>query len=147
MKFKLLFIIFLTFTQIRSLSNCKNKRLKKSFEIMAKVFTQHNHVVTVVISKSDEINSYCFASIVAVPHVVTRFDSKKSEWTLNSSAIVLLDSVASLKTFNQLTVLPWTFALSQQIFIFFREGTYEELAKIPVVRAKTPIVQYEYFLV
>lgn len=47
-----------------------------------------------------------------IPHVVLKFEYQPKEFRLNSSAIVSLDSVESLETFNNRIILPSFFSVS-----------------------------------
>lgn len=63
---------------------------------------------------------------------------------LESSAIVLLNSVSTLSTFNNRTILPASYSMKQQLFIYLPDGTFN---KVAMMFLHLPIFNYEYFVI
>lgn len=113
MKFFLILVIFLTFGTVKTiLLDFKYNALKAAFANIIQSLAKQNRLVSAVVvsDSSEKVNSAIIASIADVPHVVASFDNKLKQILLNSSAFVSLDSVESLKKFNQRTILPVTFS-------------------------------------
>lgn len=127
----------------------KYNALKKAYVNISLSLPKQNYLLSLVIgsNSSEKINSAIIASTTTTPHVVAKFDSKMEKFSLNSSAIVSLDSIESLEKFNQRTILPVTFSMKQQLIIYCRDGTYDQIDKIKTSRIHRPIVQYEYFVI
>lgn len=124
--------------------NAVQKELVKILEIL-KNQDQTFSVVTVE-GKIDafELNFFAFTEM---PHVVENLENNSKPFKLNSSAIVILDSVKTLEAFNKRTILSATFSLSQQVFIYCQARTVDEISKIKVNRIQLPITMCEYFIV
>lgn len=58
-----------------------------------------------------------------------------------------MDSVKSLENFNNLTKLPFTFSVLQQLVIFLQNGTFEEVVMVASPEVKNSIIEYEYFVI
>lgn len=113
MKFFSVFVIISSFCLVKTIAReLKHNALKMAFKNIAESLANQNHWLTAVVDSdlSKEVYSDIIASIVAVPHVVARFNSKLEKFLLNSSAVVSLESVESLEDFNQHTILPSTFS-------------------------------------
>lgn len=128
MLFKVIFVVFAvseTFSQVS-----KNHALLKAFTDVAETLAYRNHLVTFVMENSSSViaNPASIASLANIPHLVVGFDNRSKNLTLNSSAIVSLESVESLKTFNQRIVIPRTFSNLKQLFIHCEGGTFDEIA-------------------
>lgn len=148
MRFYLVLVSFIAFCELETLSQDSRKRsLQEAFVDISKEIAKKNHLVSVVADSASQnkVNSVPFASTAHIPHVVARFKHDQ-KFKLNSSAIVFLDSVASLEVFNNRTILPATFSMQQQIFIHCQKGTFNEVAQIESSKASNPIIQYEYFV-
>lgn len=59
----------------------------------------------------------------------------------------MLASEAALVDFNNLTVLPVTFSMSQQIFVYCETGSFSSIAKIRIPKKEIGIMLSEYFIV
>lgn len=100
MKHYLAFVIFLAF--------CKASKidlLQKAFVGISKALAKRNHLLSVVTDgfTNDKVNSATFAVLNEIPHVIIKFENRREKIQLNSSAIVLLDSVATFETFRNHT--------------------------------------------
>lgn len=151
MKFYLIFLFLFSFCELGvPVQDFKNQLLQKAFFKISKALTQQNHLLTVVIDSSlrSNIDSIPFAATAEIPHVIARLpENWNNSFTLNSSAIVSLDSIKSLKKFNALAKLHSTFTTRQQLFIYCKDGSVDQLAKIRNdVRSKKPL-KFEYFVV
>lgn len=110
----------------------KNTALEKALLSIAKYLSQRNNFISIFASGSSEksnssknLNFFKFTE--EIPHLISSFNFYANELTLNSSAILCLDSVESLKRFNKITILPDTFSTSQQIFVYC--GSQKKIAK------------------
>lgn len=109
MKLVLFLVLFAGFFKVNSFPRfSKESALQKAFLNISRFLAEQNRLISVVVSDglSDEQESVVFPLNAAVPHVVATFGNDSKVFRLNSSAIVLLDSVETLKAFNQRTVLP-----------------------------------------
>lgn len=157
MKFYLTFLVILVFCQVEifSLDVLDNSDvLKRAFVNVSKALALQNNLLTVLVHAALKGNtsSGSFAYLPGIPHVVARFENESGMFNLNSNAIVFMDSVASLKTFNNRKLLPFTYSMEQQVIIHFQDGTFDEIAEIKAsrletLREETRILQCEYFVV
>lgn len=88
--------------------------LHEVFKSILRTLAQQNHLVTIFIGvrRSDKIDAAFLAAIVGHPHVVKNLTNPQKGIFLDSSAIVSLQSVASLEAFNVRTILPLHFSMS-----------------------------------
>lgn len=143
MKLFFSFVIFVAFC------NVKGQILHKAFKNIFKDNLEQDDTLTIVSTEKqkDKSDSKLFFLVSDIPRVVTRFKNETPKFELSSSAIMFLDSVASLEVFNNRTILSLTFSMSQQLFIYCQDGSFEKIEKMWTFRETKPIVQYEYFLV
>lgn len=90
----------------------KKSALVKALDSIAEALAQQNHFVTFVreVNTTDLANPASITMLLRIPYVVAGFDCTRNNFTLNSSAIVTLQSVKSLRSFNSHTILPKTFS-------------------------------------
>lgn len=128
MKHFLIFTTIVAFCKVESFSRDFNKNaLQKTFGNISQALAQRNHLTSVVTESAFSGAATVTAGIL---HVVARFKNNSERFPLNSSAIVFLDSVASLEAFNTRTTLPTTFSTTQQLFIHCRNGSQDEIAML-----------------
>lgn len=121
------------------------KSMQTAFINISEALKQQNHVEIVVDSVFGKKTDFApFASFAGIPHIVAKFDSKMREFQINSSAIVSLNSIESLESFNSRTSLHVTLSMSQQLIIHCQDATFE---KIAMIKAKIPIIHFEYFMI
>lgn len=148
MKFYLVVAIFCKVVEILS-QDTKRNSLQKAFVDIAEFLATRNYLVAVVegpaFSKASQLIS--LAITAGIPQAVTKLENEKELFWLDSSAIVLMTSVNSLKKFNDRTFLPASFSMQQQLFVYCRGGTFDEISRIETLRNITPIVQFEYFVI
>lgn len=74
----------------------------KAFVNISGDLTKRNRVVSLVLGEGTkyQTDSAIFKATAGTPHVVARFDSKIKHFTLNSTAIVSVTSLESLKIFS-----------------------------------------------
>lgn len=150
MKFFSIFLVSAAFCKIEPfLQNPKNDALYNMFENISQALSKGNHLLTVVSDSllKDNFDSAVFATSSNVPHVVASFVNDLRKFTLNSSSIVSLNSIASLKAFNERTVLPVSFSVSQQLVIYCQNLTFEDLMPIAIPKNVSAILQYEYYMI
>lgn len=150
MNFLLIFIIIESFCAKKSLGrDFESSALQKVIFNLTQSLSQRKHLVSVIASSSptDKTNSAKLSG--GIPHINLKktFDSKTQTYRLNSSAIVILDEVKSIRTFNEVTTLPFTFSLAQQLFIYCRDGTFDKIVTVGKWRQGKPILLYEYFAI
>lgn len=110
MKFSI-FVIVLVFCKVKSFSrSLKCGTMETAFINISETLATHNHVVAIVVDSvfNNKTDFAPFASFAGIPHIVAKFDNTSENFLLNSSAIVLLNTIASLETFNSRTILPVT---------------------------------------
>lgn len=122
MKFVLIFAMFMTFGDLKTLSRgFDDKAVEKAFVDISNFLAKRNHLVSIVAvgrATSQVLMPAAFASTVSIPHRVYHVQEEKiSQFMLNSSAIVSFDSVATLKRFNDEARVSLTFSTSEQMFI------------------------------
>lgn len=147
MKCFFVFVTLLAFCKVKTISqDGKNNALRQCFENISKVLEQENRLVTVVVSAAfgHEERSGSFAFTAAIPHIVATFESDSKYFQLDSSAIVLLDSIASLIAFNGRLILPPTLPTTTRIFIYVRNRNFSLLPKIRLTFVN---YQSEYFVI
>lgn len=129
----LIFTIFSMFFKVNSFPRSFQKSsLAKAFSSVSEFLVDRNHLVSLVTFgdvKIGEAEATVYAATAGIPHIVTRWN-KMEKFLLNSSAIVLLNSVGWLKVFNSHTDVPMTFSMSQQLFIYCKEATFDEISLI-----------------
>lgn len=115
MKFHSIFVIFLVLCKVTSFSRgLKYKALQTAFINISESLAQRNYLVAIIVVDSDSGNksdSLSFVSTIGIPHIITKFDIKKKSFRINSSAIVSLNTIASLETFHDCIILPATFTI------------------------------------
>lgn len=111
MQFYLLLAIVVLFCQVETLS--KNGALQKAFVKISKVLSQQDNFVSIVVGsdESDITDSSPFLAIASTPHVVARFENGYKMLRIKSSAIVTMDSIATLEIFNARTILPVAYSM------------------------------------
>lgn len=137
MKFFVVIVTFIAFCKVNSgLRVPEVKSLQKAFVNILETLARRNHVVSLVSvgGPEDQGDSTSLISFADTPHVVARLDNESKRFRLNSSAIVLLDSVTSLATFNKHALLPSTFSMSQQLFVYCHDGTFDKISKLNTLR-------------
>lgn len=114
MKFFLIFVTCGVLNEVESLSR-NNNPLQKAFMNISASLENWNYLVSIVAEKdsNDEINLDSFHQYFNFPHGVMTFKNESEKLRLNSSAIVFLESVASLKNFNNRVILHKTFSNKQ----------------------------------
>lgn len=157
MKFYLFLLLIVVFCKLEifSLDVLDNSDvLQMAFVNISKVLARQNNLLTVLVHAALKGNtsSGTFAYLPGIPHIVARFENESGKFNLNSNAIVFMDSVASLKTFNNRKLLPLTYSMEQQVIIHFQDGTFDEIAAIKASRLETlreeaRILRCEYFVV
>lgn len=121
-----LFIAFVIFGEVENfLQTLKRDSLQKAFVNISKALGQKNRLVTVVVDNSsrNKTSMASFTSLAEIPHIVASFDPECKNFSLKSSAIVSLNTMASFEAFNKRTRLPSTFSMQQQLFIHIENGT------------------------
>lgn len=148
MNFLTLGVIFLYFCKfVTSTEDFKSNKLQKAFVKISETLSNQNRLVSLVLGTTDVSNSVLSSSLAGIPHNVLRIDIKHGNFSLTGSAVVLLDSIESLAKFNELKILPATFPMAYQLFIYCRNGSHDEIARINTSKRQTPIIQYEYFVI
>lgn len=152
MNFHLTLVFFVGFYKVEEiLCNPKRNALKKAFSDITDSLMQKNRFVSVIMSdfSDNNIKSAITAATAGIPHVnfEKRFVNEMSPYELNSSAIVSLDSVASMKVFNNRTNLFDFFSMPQQLIIFCQDGTFKKIETIPAFSYGRKIIHHEYFLI
>lgn len=107
-------IFFVSFGKNKALSKSfKSESLQKAFANITTVLQKQNYVLSIAFDSS-QYNQNDLTSLISfadIPHVVAHFDSQSEQLDLNSSAVVLLDSIASVKRFNNRAFMPVTFSM------------------------------------
>lgn len=114
MKFKSILVIFVVFCIVTSLTKgFRFKSLQTAFVNITKVLAKQNHVVTIAVDNyfGNESDSVPFASTAGIPHIVTKIGLELGNFTINSSAIVSLESIQLLNEFHNHSILPVTFSI------------------------------------
>lgn len=144
MRFCWFLVLCVVFWKLQAFSrNFDNSALRKAFVNISAAILKGDRLVTLVMggTSNDEIVFGQFETNHGFPHFVARLKNNCSTFRLKSSAIVSLESVESLEVFNNCTTVPATFSMRQQIFIYFRDGSFDEIAQMKSVsRTKTPII-------
>lgn len=142
MKFFVVVVIFIAFCKIDSVLLVPKLSLQKAFVNISKTLARRNHLVSIVSvgGPEDQGDLTSLVPFADKPHVVAKFDSESKKFQLNSSALVLLDSVESLAKFNKRVILPSTFSTSQQLFIYCQDGTFDKIAELNTWRSKEPAI-------
>lgn len=145
MKFFLVFVTSVSFCTHETFS--VNTVLRRAFENISEALKQKSHMLSLVLGDltSYSSDSGLFELVSHIPHVVTRFENESKTFRLNSSAIIISDSIATVQSFNKRTILPVTFSINQQLFIHCQDGTYEKIATS--IGNENSVGQHEYFVV
>lgn len=97
MKFSPVFVIFFIFRGVESFPrDLKDKAMRAAFRDISEALAKRNHLVSVVVDSASENKAASdpLASTADIPHIITKFDITSGNFSLNSSAIIFLDSVA-----------------------------------------------------
>lgn len=151
MKFYLEFVIIVAFSNVGTFSHgSRDKVLQKALVDIVEALSKQDYLLSIVLgSSSEDTYSAPLALTAEIPHIVAKLDNEENKLKLNSSAIVILDSVASLNAFNKRTVIPSSFPRAKQLFISLHNGTFAEIeSQINTTDAITgKVVPYQYFIV
>lgn len=115
MKFYLFSVVIVALCKVESLDIVsENISIQEALAKIALSLAQQNYLVSVVDGgvSNDRTTMMAFASFADIPHVAAKFVNDLRNFALNSSAFVLLDSITSLRTFNDRAVLPSAFSMS-----------------------------------
>lgn len=149
MKFSFILVTLLLLYRVKKSSQgCSKNVMQNALSGIIENLSNRNHLVTVVVENatSDVLKSAAFA-ISGKPHkTVSWIRNESRTFQLNSTAVVLLDSLVSMKNFTNNTIFPLNFKLSQQLIIFCHNATVKDFMEIPIERFKPPIIQHVYFL-
>lgn len=108
MRFFVILASLVVFTISRSSS--QNNALQRAFLNITEALGQRNHLVLVIVADDVRNTAAILKTSAGTPHIVTKWN-KLEMLQLNSSAIVLLDSIPCLEDFNNLTIPPLKFSL------------------------------------
>lgn len=127
------FVIFLvTFCSSFASPQAKNSNaILKAFVNIVEVLAKKNHLTSFVgdLNSTEIVNPASIALFSGIPHVVSSFDRSMNKIELKSSAIVTLNSIETLKSFNKLVILPTTY-FELQLFVHCQDGTFNRIAKL-----------------
>lgn len=124
MKLFSIFALFVAFVEMKTFSEAaKNKDLQTAFVDIANFLAVQNHLVTVV-AFENVLNNLSSADIFEatshIPHRVLYIKSNLLEFYINSSAIASFPSAGSLNQFNNLILVPSTYLVVNQIFVYIQ---------------------------
>lgn len=126
-------MIFLAASKVKAFS--KNKMLEKAFIGIVEALGQRNFLLTILEDDVEDIKDTASTAFARLPHLIA--STSKSKFLLNSSALVLTESVKKLQLLNNRTTLHEAF---HQLVIFCSDGTYEKISEIPTQRVTKAIV-------
>lgn len=150
MKLTLVLAVFMFFCKSKAFSQIYELNvLEKAFFNISRALVGQDHLVTIVVGSalSDKMVHATFASTAGIPHAVVRLKNGSRMFHLNSSAIILLDTIQSLESFYNRAILPGTFLMSQQLVVYCRDGTADKIASIAMSIKEKEIIQYSYFVI
>lgn len=149
MKFGLLLGALLFVCAPKNLQALDRFSLRKAFLGIVSELATRNHLVSLVAEDVNSDASQAAASAASVvPHIFVVWDENKSRmFELNTTAILLLDSISSVKLFSSRTFFALTFSMSQQLIFYCRNASFSDILKVPLGRFLPLIIQYEYFLI
>lgn len=126
-----------------------NKSLERAFLNISAFLTERNHLVSIIEfgDKSSKASiDAIFPSTSGIPNKIVHVQDKLSEFTLNSSAIVIFDSVDFLKRFNDEVEVSLSFTVSQQFFVHVELATYADILSVGPFDADFFVLKFEYFV-
>lgn len=100
MKFESILVAFVCLCGVNSLS--RKSTLHNAFFGIMEDLSKRNHLLTLVLGGGISDDEAALTASADVPHITaTWIENKTTKFQVNYSAIVLLDSLASIKAFNR----------------------------------------------
>lgn len=138
MKVNIILAVFVVFGEAQNFSQDKKKNsgLQKAFSDIAEFLTERRKIFTIFNFKtsSESSDAAPFAATATIPHIVVKIPHKFNEFELQTSALLSIDSVASLPIFMKFAFLSPVFSVSSdQLIVHLRHGTVEDLKSLQKV--------------
>lgn len=144
MKFYLFFVIIVICPGVK-LQNSKWNLIQTAFMNISKDVAKRNHFLQITVrGVFDNTIQSAIISTVTIPHTVVRFEKISELFELESSSIVLLDTMDSLVKFINHDSLFARLSTSQQLIVYVQGGTFDELAQLNFRKQHTHL---EYFVI
>lgn len=116
LKVILVLIIFAFHRQCASRFIMNSHGIRTVVSDIVRSLARNKHVVTVFTS-NEMSEAILFASASNVPHITSRTPDEHFKFKLKTSAIISMDSIASLESFNNYVGLDLKFSLQQVVVV------------------------------
>lgn len=102
--------------------------LQKAFLSIAEDLTNRNHLVSVVMENvSSKASEAAAVATSYLPHISVKWNMRQTKaFELNSTAIVVLESMASVIVFSNRTLYPMTFSLTVQLLRKLKASQFQD---------------------
>lgn len=150
MKYFLFFALIVSFYELGAvLRGFDKKSLQVAFLNILASMEESNHLVSIIMVGNTTHQAPTAAILPqasGVPHKVSHIHREIDKFALDSSAIMIFDSAATLKRFNDDVEVSLSFTVSQRLFVYVELGTYADVKSVGPIGVDWLVLKFEYFV-